>query len=178
MTWHRVSKEHWQNSSDKHLFYDAEAKLICTEAYPTEPGLSMVVIPKDVLEEMMKENRYYLFPEAEFLAIQRVVDRTLDGAYDNQEDIKWLQDALHRRECKTNSLTQLLMSAEDKFGQALNIVEADHHQMYLLNSQIKKLQAALKVAEENKLKIIEIGGREINALKEEVKRLKEKCGEI
>lgn len=173
MPWRRISKEQWSNDSNKHVFYDAEAKLLCTEAYPIEPGLSMVVIPKDVLEELMKENRYHLFPEAEFLAMQRLADSLIEGAGEESYELDWYKDALFRREQKTNSLTQLNMSANRRAEAAAQVVEITDHNLMASEAEIRKLHAKIRVMEQDKLKIIEIASKEIDGLRAKVAELEQ-----
>lgn len=177
MAWRRIAKDHWSNDSDKHLFYDAETKLLCTEVWQDGKFVSMVVVPKTVLEDLLKENRYYLFPEAELESIQRLMDNLIDSVGEEVQELDWYKDALRRREAKTNSLTQLVMHAEKRFEAALQVVEIDDHKILALTAEVNKLKAGLRIADQNKMKIIEVANKEINGLRDEVKRLKEKCGE-
>lgn len=174
MPWHRIDKEHWTNDSNKHVFFDPEAKLLCTEAYPTESGLCMVVIPKAILEEILKENRYYLFPEAEFLAMQRLTNTLMDSVGEETNELDWYKDALYRRECKTNQLTQIVMHSESRIEAALQVAEITDHRALSTEAQNRKLMSQLKQAVDSKMEIIKAGQKEIDGLREEIRLLKEK----
>lgn len=174
MAWRRINKEHWQNDSDKHLFYDAEAKLLCTEAYPTEPGICMVVIPKDTLEEILKENRYYLVSEDEYLTAQRYIEGAFEISGGSQEEIAGLRDALYRRECKTNSLTHKVTQTQQLVSATLDVIDANDQIIASLKMRNHALTKRVELLEKEKSKIIEVGTKEIERLQAEIRALKEK----
>src|ERR1043165_8863459 len=92
--WHKVEPYHWQNSNDKHLIWDKEAKTLSTEDWSKSP-ISVVVIPMEILEEFFPENRYYIIPEAKYLAEERRTNAKLEH---NTELLDLSEDLKHKLE--------------------------------------------------------------------------------
>jgi hypothetical protein len=174
--WKRIDKDHWQNSADRHLFWDSDLRCIATEAW-TDDGVVMVVIPIDIVREFLKENRYPSFTEAEFLAIGRTFDTRTRAALEIGEEAMEYKARLDASYRKTNSLAQSLMHADSTLKESLKVVELDDH---LIQSEVLKRDVAEKKARKEtaaKLEILTAAQAEITKLRAEVKRLKEKCGE-
>jgi len=185
MTWTRVSKDHWQNSSDKHLFYDAEARLLCTEVWENDKFITMVVIPKAVLEQMFEENRYHLVPEAEFLAARRLIERFVDNADTNKNWQRYklsnapahLLEEINKQKLKLNIQSGLLKRVRNDYDNTVNLLMAMEHTVQSLDLKVSVLESQLSRAKDEKEKILNAGIKEVSSLKEEIARLKEKCDE-
>jgi hypothetical protein len=162
MAWKRIDKDHWANDNDRHLFFDTDRKTVCTEAW-TGNGVVMVVIPVDTLREFLKENRYPSFTEAEFLAIGRQYDIRLKATKDHEDEIASYKIRLQEKR-------EQLKELETKYLENLTVLE--------LADEVIQKKADRKEAHDLQLsRVIRAGQAEVTKLREEVKRLKDKCGE-
>ncbi len=168
--WKRIDKEHWQNHADRHLFWDKDLKCVATEAW-TDDGVVMVVIPVDILREFLKENRYPSFTEVEFLAIGRQYDQKLNVTRELGEEALEYKTRLQEQYNKTCSLAQQLRHLETKHIENLAVLE--HANKVILEEAATK-KAHQKELVAVKLQIIKAGQAEIDKLRDEVKRLKDR----
>lgn len=160
--WHKVEPHHWQNHNDKHLIWDKEAKTLSTEDWSKSP-ISVVVIPMHILEKFFPENRYYIIPEAQYLAEERRVSAKLEHNSELLDLSEKLEHKLKLTQARAQEVSSLASLAHHSFEQALKIVESDSKEISQLKKTISDLQA-------HNVKVFQLAQKEIQ-------RLKEKCGE-
>lgn len=177
MPWHKVSTEHWQNDSDAHLFWDKDMKCVCVERWVKEPGYTSTVIPIDEFLEFLKDNRYPCLPEAAFVQLRDRYHRFMEAnsAFtDIEMELKQSQSIIRK---KVADIKKAEFDSQKAFDTALEVGEKSAKKAA---DEIKRRQAVeveLKQVKESIPKIVALAQGEMSKLKDEIKRLKEKCGE-
>lgn len=173
MPWKKVTADHWQNHSDTHLFFDKDIKCVVVERWIEKHGVSMTVIPIDPFMDFLRDNRYHCFPEAAMIALRNKFERFREANVELLETA----DKAKEQAIKTKELRTDLRITEESLNTVLEIAENSAKKTIEEMTRRRALETELKQVKESIPKIVCMAQAEMDKLKVEVKRLKEKCGE-